>query len=145
MGSNKCGPDGCALPVKPGCGGFGIRNFLTLFLSIEVSKASNALIDAKAIGDETAAATAEAMVATLTSQLNVSNPVLTVISDAMTAEGEAMVKLESAAPGSEEAVALAEEVERWRIAKEAGNAELQAISDDYKDRMAAIRMDANEV
>ncbi len=25
--------------VKPGCGGFGIRNFLTLFLSIEVSKA----------------------------------------------------------------------------------------------------------
>jgi len=32
--SNKCGPDGCALPVKPGCGGFGIRNFLTLFLSV---------------------------------------------------------------------------------------------------------------
>jgi hypothetical protein len=24
------------VPVKPGCGGFGIRNFLTLFLSIEV-------------------------------------------------------------------------------------------------------------
>jgi len=60
--SNKYGPDGCALPVKPGCGGFGIRNFLTLFLSIEVSKASNALIDAKAVGDEAAAATAEAMV-----------------------------------------------------------------------------------
>jgi hypothetical protein len=45
--------------------------------------------------------------------------------------------------GSEEAEALAEEVERWRLAKEAGNAELQAISDDYKDRMAAIRMDAD--
>merc|ERR1712113_917190 len=27
-------------PMKPGCGGFGIRNFLTLFLSIEVSKAT---------------------------------------------------------------------------------------------------------
>jgi len=26
-------------PIRPGCGGFGIRNFLTLFLSIEVSKA----------------------------------------------------------------------------------------------------------
>jgi len=141
--SNKCGPDGCALPVKPGCGGFGIRNFLTLFLSIEVSKASNALTDAKAIGDQAAAATAEAMVTTLTSQLNVSNPVLTAISDAMTAEGEAMAKLECAAPGSEEAVALAKEVERWRIAKEAGNAELQAISDDYKDRMATIRMGVN--
>jgi hypothetical protein len=80
---------------------------------------------------------------TLTSQLNVSNPVLTAISDAMTAEGEAMAKLESAVPGSEEAEALAEEVERWRLAKEAGNEELQAISDDYKDRMAAIRMDAD--
>lgn len=44
--------------------------------------------------------------------------------------------------GSEEAEALAEEVERWQVAKEAGNAELQAISDYYKDRMAAIRMDA---
>jgi hypothetical protein len=37
---------------------------------------------------------------TLTSQLNVSNPVLTAISDAMTAEGEAMAKLESAVPVS---------------------------------------------
>ncbi len=26
-----------AIEIKPGCGGFGIRNFLTLFLSIEVS------------------------------------------------------------------------------------------------------------
>merc|ERR1719502_2581230 len=128
------------LPVKPGCGGFGIRNFLTLFLSIEVSKASNALIDAKAVGDEAAAATAEAMVVTLTSQLNESNPVLTTISDAMTAEGEALAKLESASPGSGEAEALTREVERWRLAKEKGNAELQAISDDYKARMAAIRM-----
>ena len=25
-------------PIRPGCGGFGIRNFLTLFLSIEASK-----------------------------------------------------------------------------------------------------------
>ena len=27
-----------ARSIRPGCGGFGIRNFLTLFLSIEVSK-----------------------------------------------------------------------------------------------------------
>jgi len=34
------GDDACAappVPVRPGCGGFGIRNFLTLFLSIEVN------------------------------------------------------------------------------------------------------------
>ena len=30
--------DGSCAPIRPGCGGFGIRNFLTLFLSIEVSK-----------------------------------------------------------------------------------------------------------
>ena len=32
------GEESCE-PIRPGCGGFGIRNFLTLFLSIEVSKA----------------------------------------------------------------------------------------------------------
>ena len=37
--SECIGPDGCPRKVKPGCGGFGIRNFLTLFLSIEVTKA----------------------------------------------------------------------------------------------------------
>jgi len=66
--------------------------------------------------------------------------VLTAISDAMTAEGEALTQLEAALPGSAEANALAAEVERWRGAKEQGNAELQAISDDYKARMAAIRL-----
>jgi 4-hydroxyphenylpyruvate dioxygenase-like putative hemolysin len=28
--------DGCQIGMKAGCGGFGIRNFLTLFLSIEI-------------------------------------------------------------------------------------------------------------
>ena len=56
--------------------------------------------------------------------------------------GEALLKLQCAPPGSDEAKALAAEVERCRIAKEEGNATLQAISDDYKDRMAKIRMDA---
>ena len=30
------GAGGAPQPIRPGCGGFGIRNFLTLFLSIEV-------------------------------------------------------------------------------------------------------------
>ena len=124
---------------RPGCGGFGIRNFLTLFLSIEVSKASNALLEARATGDEGAAATAQAMVDTLTNQLDVSNPVLTAISDAMTLEGEALAALAEATAGSAQAVRLAEEAEGYRLAKEAGNAELQLISDEYKDKMAAIR------
>jgi hypothetical protein len=33
-------------PLKPGCGGFGIRNFLTLFLSVEISKSTDARTNA---------------------------------------------------------------------------------------------------
>ena len=41
------GDDACAVapvPVRPGCGGFGIRNFLTLFLSIEVDEGDGGLM-----------------------------------------------------------------------------------------------------
>ena len=34
--SQHVGADGTPKPIRAGCGGFGIRNFLTLFLSIEV-------------------------------------------------------------------------------------------------------------
>ena len=50
--SECLGADGCPAKIKPGCGGFGIRNFLTLFLSIEVSKAMTDAKDAKATGDD---------------------------------------------------------------------------------------------
>lgn len=49
-------------PIKPGCGGFGIRNFLTLFLSIEVSKAMIALEKAKKTGNKVEEAKSRAMV-----------------------------------------------------------------------------------
>jgi 4-hydroxyphenylpyruvate dioxygenase-like putative hemolysin len=39
---------GQPIPMRPGCGGFGIRNFLTLFLSIEVNKAMSDLAAARA-------------------------------------------------------------------------------------------------
>jgi hypothetical protein len=39
---------GQPVPLRPGCGGFGIRNFLTLFLSIEVNKAMSDLVAARA-------------------------------------------------------------------------------------------------
>jgi len=53
------------------------RNFLTLFLSIEVSKAMMEVKDAKLAN----------RVQAFTDQLNEANPILTDISDAMTAEG----------------------------------------------------------
>ena len=66
----------------------GIRNFLTLFLSIEVSKAMREVSEAKSCGDERRRSYAQQMVDCFTSQLNDSNPILTEISDAMTADGE---------------------------------------------------------
>lgn len=73
--------------VKPGCGGFGIRNFLTLFLSIEVSKAMQEVIDATASGDSERQQYSQKMVDYFTEQMNESNPILTEISEAMTDEG----------------------------------------------------------
>ena len=65
--------DGVCKPIKPGCGGFGIRNFLTLFLSIEVSKAMNDLTEAKLQNDEAGAAMAQHRVGLFTDQLNESS------------------------------------------------------------------------
>mmetsp|Transcript_66435 Transcript_66435/g.197711 ORF Transcript_66435/g.197711 Transcript_66435/m.197711 type:complete len:664 (-) Transcript_66435:147-2138(-) len=113
--------------VKPGCGGFGIRNFLTLFLSIEVSKAAKAREEARAAGDAEAAGHYGRMVELFTEQLDESNPVLTAISDAMTAEGEALERGDMAAVAQHEAE------------KAAGQAALQRISSKYKDLMAELR------
>ena len=43
---------GQPIPMRPGCGGFGIRNFLTLFLSIEVNKAMSDLLAARAAAND---------------------------------------------------------------------------------------------
>ena len=64
--------------AKPGCGGFGIRNFLTLFLSIEVAKALRMREAGVAEGNALKKEAGDKMVAILTEQLNVSNPILTV-------------------------------------------------------------------
>jgi len=99
---------------RPGCGGFGIRNFLTLFLSIELSKAMQEKTKAKS------PALKEywgKMVDIFTHQLNVSNPVLTRISDFMTQEADAE---------TEEGKEIA------RKGKEAANDELKQISDEHK-------------
>jgi len=117
-------------PLRPGCGGFGIRNFLTLFLSIEVSKAAKARFDALNAGRARLAAYYGSMVEAFTAQLDESNPVLTAISDAMTAEGEALER------GDRDAAAAHSE------AKARGQQDLMAISEKYKDIMRDLRMAA---
>merc|ERR1712100_978775 len=125
--SDVVGGDSTGRPIKPGCGGFGIRNFLALFLSIEVSKAMDEFEQAESKNDAAAAAIAQKKVDTLTEQMDESNPVLTTISDAMTAEGEARTKMQLT------------EAERWKMKKEAGQKQLQNISDRYKNKMAELR------
>jgi len=68
--SDKRDATGKPVPIKPGCGGFGIRNFLTLFLSIEVSKAMNELEQAEETRDVAAAEIAQKKVDTLTEQMD---------------------------------------------------------------------------
>lgn len=75
---------------------FSIRNFLTLFLSIEVSKAASDVADAKLSGDNRLLAYAEQRVQCFTDQLNDSNPILTEISEAMTDEGNFKAAMDTA-------------------------------------------------
>eukprot|EP00939_MAST-03C_sp_MAST-3C-sp1_P001348 g1348.t1 len=132
--------DVSATTLRPGCGGFGIRNFLTLFLSIEVSKAMAAKRAAVATGDTGVAALEEKRIALFTHQMDVSNPVLTAISDAMTAEADA--RRDAAKAGGPARRDLLERAERFRKEKEAGNLRLMEISASCMKRMKAIRESA---
>jgi len=122
-----CSQKGSEVKIKPGCGGFGIRNFLTLFLSIEVSKAATAQSEALAKGDSKEAVLQSKMVDAFTAQLDESNPILTGISDAMTAEGLALERNDEA------------EVARWAAEKAKGNELLQQVSLKYKNIMKELR------
>jgi len=137
--SECLGPDGCPAKIKPGCGGFGIRNFLTLFLSIEVSKAMTAARDAKVAGDDKKLSLANRQVSTFTDQLNEANPILTDISDAMTAEGKWVEALEA---GSGDTGEVTKKIEEFKAMKEAGNQRLMVCSTKYKNIMKALREEA---
>eukprot|EP00729_Bicosta_minor_P006528 gene6528-10749_t len=141
--SEQCDADGCPKKIVPGCGGFGIRNFLTLFLSIELGKASAELEDAELLPagealtkDKIAIATEKIML--FTTQLEESNPVLTEISDAMTAEGTALDKF-AAASTKEAKEAAQAEFDQFKLVKEAGNKKLQGISFKFKNMARALR------
>jgi 4-hydroxyphenylpyruvate dioxygenase-like putative hemolysin len=115
------------LPVRPGCGGFGIRNFLTLFLSIEVSKAIEARAAAERAGDLAKASRSGRMVDAFVEQLDDSNPILTSISNAMTKEGLALDRGD------------AEEATRWASEKEKGQRELMQVSSKYSALLKKLR------
>jgi hypothetical protein len=139
--------NGRARKFRPGCGGFGIRNFLTLFLSIEVSKAMQQVADAKKTGDMELQRYAQSMVDCFTDQLTESNPVLTKLSDAMTDEGHYKEKLEATMARAADANgSLSKETSMWKTKmaeaaerKRQGNLSLMACSARYNQRMAAIR------
>ena len=131
---HKC--SGCPVKIKPGCGGFGIRNFLTLFLSIELSKAMRDVKEAR--DDEKQRAFAQAMVDCFTDQLNESNPILTEISDAMTRERHCHdMLLETKHAATTEF--WREQLELCSQAKLNGNQKLMDCSNKYKDRMISLR------
>ena len=133
--------NGCPVALKPGCGGFGIRNFLTLFLSIEVSKAMVEASQAKASGDKERQKFAQTMVDVFTAQLNESNPILTEISDAMTLEGNLQTQLDIALSSNDPDVAqnLRAKLDEAGIAKAVGNQKLMDCSTKYMDQMRALR------
>lgn len=133
--------DGCPAKIKPGCGGFGIRNFLTLFLSIEVSKAMMEVSHAKAKGDFVAQSFAQQRVDCFTAQLNESNPILTDISRAMTKEGNATEMMQEALAVGDaiEAHHWQSAMEKARVEKIMANDRLMECSSKYMNAMKTIR------
>ena len=131
----------CPVEMKAGCGGFGIRNFLTLFLSIEVGKAMLDVSKAKETGDTYSLKLAEKKVCLFTDQLNESNPILTAISDAMTEEGNALNDLQDALrEGDQEAAQIhRERMNTAESKKNASNQELMACSTKYNNLMKSLR------
>ena len=97
---------------RPGCGGFGIRNFLVLFLSIELSSAAQR-------GDAAASSL-------LRDQLAESNPILADIADAAAREADLR------AAGRDASAAAA--------ARLAGQERLQAVSARYAAAMKALKV-----
>jgi hypothetical protein len=132
---------GCPQKVRPGCGGFGIRNFLTLFLSIEVNKAMQDISDAKAEGDNERLLYAMKMVDYFTEQLNESNPILTEISNAMTEEGNCKDEMATCIGKK-----YLKEADLWKAKmiaaasrKQEGNQKLMECSARYNSLMKSIR------
>jgi nucleoid-associated protein YejK len=106
-----------------------------LFLSIEVSKAMQDVVDAREVGDRAQQEYAQTMVDYFTDQMNESNPILTEISEAMTEEGECAEKLSELGNG------INWESKRKAAAKRKndGNIRLMECSARYNEMMKCLR------
>jgi len=135
----------CPVEMKAGCGGFGIRNFLTLFLSIEVGKAMLEVSQAKERHDADAVTLAERKVSIFTDQLNEANPILTAIADAMTEEGNALNAMQEATRkgNRENAESFRKAMEAASAAKNANNEKLMDCSMKYNNLMKNLRTATN--
>lgn len=114
---------------------------MTLFLSIEVSKAMLEVSEAKARGDQQALYHAQRKVDCFTNQLNDSNPILTQISDAMTMEGycKEQMALGLAKGDAEASNSWQLKMEEAASQKAEGNRQLMACSARYQDMMRKLR------
>jgi hypothetical protein len=138
----QCTVDGCPIGMKAGCGGFGIRNFLTLFLSIEIGKAMLEVSHARASDDESAMKFSQKKVDAFTDQLNESNPILTAISDAMTEEGRALERMQDALSKGDDAAAAEYEAQMKAAAKakHESNLRLMELNAKYNEMMKSLRL-----
>jgi hypothetical protein len=136
--SQVCDASGAPKPLRPGCGGFGIRNFLTLFLSIEVSKAMAEAEKARVAGDKAAQEKFDCMVDLFTRQLDESNPILTSISDAMTAEADYLEEASRTADPAKKQSCL-DSAASYNAEKMTHQGRLQECSERYKAAMVALR------
>ena len=135
--SEKKDQEGNPLPVKAGCGGLGIRNVLTLFLSIELSKAMEGAERARGAGDAVEGQRCMKMVEELTNQLNECNPILTELSDVMALEADTLALVQREIGEAREA--RLKELKEVRELKEKVQQRLKETSDKYRDIMKSIR------
>lgn len=97
--------------------------------------------EAKRVGDNAKSALAQRQVDCFTRQLNDSNPILTLISDAMTEEGRCKEQMEAALQSGDDSAAV-EWMTKMQEAcqlKEERNAKLMACSAQYEAMMRSIR------
>ena len=126
-----------------------IRNFLTLFLSIEVTKAMLEASNAKENGDSPGYVFAQRKVQLFTEQLNESNPLLTAISDAMTKAGIARDKIATSCQEEKKDDTVGEkwrlEMEKQAFAKARANEKLMECNLKYQQMMKQLRESQSQI
>lgn len=122
----------------PGCGGFGIRNFIALFLSIEVTNASEVAREARQAGDRFRASVADSIVDLFEEQLHRSDPVLTGMAMDMMTEADAMAELE-VATSKKDRLAAQTKLEQAITSKNLGSEKMVELGEHYQKRIKVLR------